>query len=163
MVPSSIFTGSESERARRGRRSTSRNPTSRPHFSAAVSNWRMAMRNEFRSSTGFTGIRAVAMVISFRFEGTDSGCAVVELHLVQAQFFAAPDLGMRMAAFRAGTVGPGSLEVASAVLAVMAEGQHFGEERGTLGYRAGSHVGEDVAQTFQGRRRDDRQRPGGLA
>src|SRR5437879_11574372 len=63
MVPSSIFTGNESDNERRGRRSTSRRPGSRPHFSAAVSNWRIAIRNELRSSSGFIGmgIRAVAI------------------------------------------------------------------------------------------------------
>src|SRR6266568_1585040 len=39
-------------------------PGSRPHFSAAVSNWRIAMRNELRSSVVLmgTGTRALAII-----------------------------------------------------------------------------------------------------
>src|SRR5438876_6784575 len=63
MVPSSIFTGSDSDSARRGRRSTSRIPGSRPHFSAALSNWRVAIRKGLSSSVVRigTGTRAPAI------------------------------------------------------------------------------------------------------
>src|SRR5438128_11469836 len=39
-------------------------PGSRPHFSAAVSNWRIAMRNELRSSVVLmgTGTRELAII-----------------------------------------------------------------------------------------------------
>src|SRR5207302_5745107 len=75
-----------------------------PHFSAAVSNCRMAIRKEFRSSLVSTGIgtRAVAIEPPLKCK---SGHGVVDIHIGHTQFFAGNDFGMRMTAFRAGSLG----------------------------------------------------------
>jgi hypothetical protein len=80
---------------------------------------------------------------------SDSGRAVVELHIEHAEFFTTPDLGMRMTTCRARAIRSGSSEIASAVLAVVTDREHFHQKLGALGHGAASDIGEGMAETIQ--------------